>query len=88
MTDLKEREERATDHERGKASREGFAEVEQPKSPEQQKPDQPRLAAPAQRDTQPGRDDGLGQKDDFDRSSDRPVPPGDPNTESDRTDLQ
>jgi len=77
-----------SDRKRGEAAKDGFADSDDPKSPHQQTTQQPRLSPPAERDTGPGRDDGLGEKDESDETSDQPVPPGDPHTESDRTDVQ
>jgi hypothetical protein len=72
---------------RGDASQGGFADIEKPR-PAQDTPVDPLLAPPAENETGPGRDDGLGQPGENDVPSDQPVPSGDPQTESDRTDLQ
>lgn len=80
-----------TDHERGKSSQQGFGE-DDPERPLKQSREQPNLSRPAERETNapthPTRDDGLGEKTTGDPSGAQPVPPGDPKTESDRTDVQ
>jgi hypothetical protein len=88
---LNEQDEPDTDHERGKKSQQGFAEDDRER-PIKDTRQQPNLAEPAEREmnppTHPTRDDGLGQKSNTDPSGARPVPPGDPNNESDRSDVQ
>lgn len=80
-----------TDHERGAASQQGYGE-DDPDRPIKESREHPNLSEPAERTTNPPthptRDDGLGQKSTGDPSGARPVPAGDPNSESDRTDLQ
>ena len=77
-----------SDVDRGKQSRQGFGEHDKP-HPAQDSKNNPELTPPADQEvnppTHPSRDDGLGKND---RAPDKPVPSGDPNTESDRTDLQ
>lgn len=75
------------DKERGTASQEGFADSEKP-GPAKNTPVDPNLSPPAEGETGPGRNDGLGQPDERKAPTNQPVPSGDPQTESDRTDLQ
>jgi len=80
-----------TERERGEVSREGFGNSEAGK-PSQKTGQQPNLTPPAERatnrPTHPARDDGLGEANSSTRRGDEPVPPGDPQTESDRSDIQ
>lgn len=76
-----------TRQERGEHSREAYGDADSPREPQDTR-QQPRLSHPAEGTAGPGRDDGLGQKRDGDNADARPVPSGDPNTESDRSDLQ
>ena len=80
-----------SDRERGDTSRQGFANTDAPRD-SQATGDRPRLTEPANESanssSHPARDDGLGEKVTSGASADRPVPPGDPRTESDRSDVQ
>ena len=80
-----------TDRERGNTSREGFANVDAPSDP-QATGTRPRLTEPAEQSanlpSHSVRDDGLGERGANEDAAERPVPPGNPHTESDRSDVQ
>jgi hypothetical protein len=80
-------DDRLTDQERGQQSKEGWDENDRSR-PQKDSPVDPNLAPPAENDKGPGRDDGLGQPEGVEPDPDRPVPSGDPYTESDRSDIQ
>ncbi len=77
-----------TDQERGEQSKQGYGRADEQQAPQKETRIEPNLAPPAENDSGPSRDDGLGQPEGIEPDPDQPVPPGDPYTESDRTDLQ
>lgn len=84
MTDAAER---GADRPRGENSKEGYSERDE-RTPIKESAVDPKLTPPAGEanpPTHPNETDGLGQGG---RTPDATVPSGDPNTESDRTDLQ
>ena len=80
--------ERPTDKERGEQSKAGWGRADEQQAPQKETRIEPNLAPPAENDSGPSRDDGLGQPAGAEPDPDQPVPSGDPYTESDRTDLQ
>lgn len=84
MTDAAER---GDDRARGENSKEGYSERDQ-RVPIKDSTIEPNLTPPAEdanQPTHPNLTGGLGEGGD---APDAPVPSGDPNTESERTDLQ
>ena len=84
MTDAAER---GADRARGENSKEGYSERDE-RVPIKESPGEPNLSPPGEdtnQPTHPNLTGGLGQGG---RAPDAPVPSGDPQKESDRTDLQ
>jgi hypothetical protein len=80
-----------TDERRGRTSRAGYGDNDEPRQP-QDSAAEPRLAEPAEETanppTHPKRDDGVGPVEEGEPRGDVSVPKGDPMNEKDRSDLQ
>jgi hypothetical protein len=84
MTDAAER---GDDRSRGEHSREGYSENDE-RHPIKRSAAEPNLTPPAGDINQPTHPESTGGLGRGGRTPDAPVPSGDPNTESERTELQ